>query len=220
MFKNETDVRNKYQHQIILIFDRLKIQTTKFEKEFFIYDRILKINKIDETCFKYRRIIAWNRIIFREIKLNECHEKKKVLYRDKKLWISDDVDLILKFIQESHDFSICNHFDVTRTNELLKCYYYWSNMIKIVKQYIRNCRICCRFKVPRNVYNDLLIFVVVINERWQDIIMNFIINFLESNEYNVICIVIDKFFRKRHYIFCKVTDKETSTKIIVLILIN
>ena len=33
MFKNETDVQNKYQHQIILIFDRLKIQTTKLKKK-------------------------------------------------------------------------------------------------------------------------------------------------------------------------------------------
>ena len=56
-FKNKIDVRNKYQHQIILIFDRLKIQTTKLEKKFFIYDQILKTNKIDETYFKYRKII-------------------------------------------------------------------------------------------------------------------------------------------------------------------
>ena len=85
---------------------------------------------------------------------------------------------------------------------------------------MRNCRICCQFKASRNVYNDLLIFVVVINERWQNIVMNFIIDLFESNEYNVICIVIDKLFRKRHYIFYKITDEETSTKIIVLILIN
>ena len=60
-----------------MIFDRLKIQTTKLKKEFFIYDRILKINKIDEICFKYRKIIVRNRIAFHEIKLNECHENKK-----------------------------------------------------------------------------------------------------------------------------------------------
>ena len=219
-FKNEIDVRNKYQHQIILIFDWLEVQTTKFEKEFFIYNRILKANKIDETCFKYRKVIVRNCTILREVKLNECHEKKKVLYRDEKLWVSDDVDLILKFIWKSHDFSICDHFDVIRTNELLRRYYYWLNMIKVVKQYVRNCRIYCRFKTSRNVYNDLLIFVVVINERWQNIVMNFIIDFFESNEYNVICIVIDKFFKKHHYILYKVTNEETSTKVIALILIN
>ena len=93
-------------------------------------------------------------------------------------------------------------------------------MIKIVKQYVRNYYICCRFKTSRNVYNNLLIFIVVIDERWQDIIINFIINLFKSNEYNVICIVIDKFFKKRHYIFCKITDEKTLTKIIALILIN
>ena len=93
-------------------------------------------------------------------------------------------------------------------------------MIKIVKQYVRNCRICYWFKISRDVYNDLLIFVVMIDERWQNIVMNFIIDFFESNEYNVICIVIDKFFKKRHYIFCRVTNEEMSTKIIILILIN
>ena len=65
-----------------------------------------------------------------------------------------------------------------------------------------------------------MIFVVVIDEHWQDIVMNFIIDLFELNEYNVICIVIDKFFKKRRYIFYKVTNEKTSTKIIVLILIN
>ena len=133
MFKNKTDVQNKYQHQIILIFDRLKIQTTKFEEEFSIYDRILKINKTDETCFKYRRIIIWSRTAFREIKLNEYYEKEKVLYHDEKLCILNDVDLLLKFIRESHDSLICDYFNVIKMIELLKRYYYWLNMIKIVK---------------------------------------------------------------------------------------
>ena len=93
-------------------------------------------------------------------------------------------------------------------------------MIKIIKQYVYNCCTCCQFKVSRNIYNDLLIFIVVIDECWQDIVMNFIINFSESNEYNVICIVIDKFFKKRYYILCRITNEETSTKIIALILIN
>ena len=84
-FKNEIDVRNKYQYQIILIFDRLKIQTTELKEEFSIYNQILKTNKIDEICFKYRKVIIRNRTAFREIKLNECHEKEKVLYRDEKL---------------------------------------------------------------------------------------------------------------------------------------
>ena len=93
-------------------------------------------------------------------------------------------------------------------------------MIKIVKQYVRNCCIYYQFKILRNIYNDLLILIVVTDERWQNIDMNFIIDFFEFNEYNIICIVIDKFFKKRHYIFCKIINEKTSTKIIVLILIN
>ena len=93
-------------------------------------------------------------------------------------------------------------------------------MIKIVKQYVYNCCIYCRFKTSRNVYNKLLIFIVVIDERWQNIVMNFVIDLSDSIEYNVIYIVIDKFFKKRHYIFYKVTNEKTLTKIIALILIN
>ena len=131
--KNKTDVRNKYQYQIILIFDRLKIQITKLEKKFFIYDWILKTNKIDEIYFKYHKVLVRDRTAFHEIKLNECYEKKKVLYRDEKLWVSDDVDLLLKLIWKLHDSLIYNYFDVTKTIELLKRYYYWLNIIKIVK---------------------------------------------------------------------------------------
>ena len=38
-------------------------------------------------------------------------------------------------------------------------------MIKIVKQYVHNYCTCYRFKILRNIYNNLLIFVVVIDER-------------------------------------------------------
>ena len=50
-----------------------------------MYDRVLKINKINEICSKYRKVIIQDRITFRKIKLNEYYEKEKVLYRDEKL---------------------------------------------------------------------------------------------------------------------------------------
>ena len=83
----------------------------------------MKINKINEIYFKYRKIIIRNRTAFRKIKLNKYYKKKKVLYCNKNLLILNDGDLLLKFIRESHDFLIYNHFDITRTIELLKRYY-------------------------------------------------------------------------------------------------
>ena len=93
-------------------------------------------------------------------------------------------------------------------------------MRQTVEQYIRNCYSCHRSKAFRDKYNDLLISAAVSTQRWIDIFINFIIDFFESEEHNVICIIINKFIRKRHYELCKIIDDGTSTETTTEILIR
>ena len=93
-------------------------------------------------------------------------------------------------------------------------------MRQVVKQYIHNCYSCHRSKIFRNKYNDLLISAAVSIQRWIDIFMNFIIGLSDSKEHNVICIIIDKLFRKRYYKLCTTIDENISTEIIAEILIR
>ena len=50
--------------------------------------------------------------------------------------------------------------------------------------------------------------------------MNFIIELFHLKEYNIICIIVDKLFRERHYKLCTTNDKNILIKIIAKILIQ
>ena len=49
--------------------------------------------------------------------------------------------------------------------------------------------------------------------------MNFIVDFFSAKEYNVICIIIDHFIKKRHYVFCWSDEQGFSAEKIAFIMI-
>jgi hypothetical protein len=59
-------------------------------------------------------------------------------------------------MQEMHDQFAFNHSDVNKIIKLLRRNYRWSEMIRDVKQFIRNCHICRRAKAAKDKYNELL----------------------------------------------------------------
>ncbi len=80
----------------------------------------------------------------------------------------------------------------------------------MIDQYIQNCYICQRSKTSRNKSNDLLQFLSIFEQWWQDIAMNFIIDLFDSSEYNAILMIICRLSKERHYISC-ITDDEDIT---------
>ncbi len=83
-------------------------------------------------------------------------------------------------------------------------------MRKTIDRYIRNCYICQRSKTSRNKSNDLLQPLSISEQRWQNIVMNFIIDLPDSYDYNAILTVICRLLKERHYISC-ITDDEGIT---------
>ncbi len=85
-------------------------------------------------------------------------------------------------------------------------------MWKTVNHYIRNCYICQRLKMFKDKSNELLHSLLILEQWWQDIIMNFIINLFDSYNYNTILTVICRLSKKRHYISCIIDDKDITVK--------
>jgi len=118
--------------------------------------------------------------------LKNCWIQKRILYHDSQLWVSFNELLQMNLIHEMHDQSSVDHSDILRTVKVIKRNYYWSFMRKTINWYIQNCYICQRSKTFRNKSNDLLQSLLISEQWWQDIIMNFIINLFDSYNYNVI----------------------------------
>ena len=111
-----------------------------------------------------------------------------------------------------HDQSSVNYSDILKTVKVIKRNYYWSFIWKTIDQYIRNCYICQRSKTSRNKLNDLLQSLLISEQRWQDIVMNFIINLFDSSEYNVILMIICKLLKEKHYISCIIDDEDITVE--------
>ncbi len=201
-----------YQRIIILTLNWIKIADLKKNINESIYKQILKINEIDENCMLLREAIARDETQYEDIKLKNCWTQNEILYYDSQLWVSFNELLQMNLIREMHDQFSINHSDILRTVKIIKQNYYWSFMWKTVNHYIQNCYICQRSKTFRNKLNELLHSLLILEQWWQDIVMNFIIDLSDLYDYNAILTVICKLSKERHYISYIIDDKDITVE--------
>ena len=216
--KNDNDERHQYRKQMLLISKRLEIHVVKFDES--IYERILVVNKVDDDCKTYREALEQDLTSIDEVNLQDCQKNNDVLYRDDRLWVLVDTLLLVDFLKKIHEFSTSNHSEFNRMKNLLRRNYYWLNMRKIVRRYVRNCHDCQRIKIFRNRKNDLLIFLIILLQRWIDISIDFIIELSNAHNHNAICTIIDRLNKKRHYVSCTAEDENINVEITIKILIQ
>jgi hypothetical protein len=115
-------------------------------------------------------------------------------------------------MQKVHDQFAFDHSKMNRTIKLLRRNHRWLEMIRDVKQYIRNCHTCKRFKAARDKYQKLLNSLSMFERSWIDITLDFVTSLLENREYNVILMMIDRLSKMHHYISCITDENETTAK--------
>jgi len=111
------------------------------------------------------------------------------------------------------------HSDIRWTIDLVQRFYYWSDHQVTIQQYIWNCHVYQRSKASWNDANDLLQSLLIFQQRWQDIAMNFITELSLSKNYNIICMIIYHLFKEHHYVFCHWEDDDISIKETVWIML-
>ncbi len=151
-----------------------------------------------------------NKLKFHITKLKDCEIIDDVLFRKDLLWIFENMHT--KLLQKIHDQFSISHLDNKWTINLIQWFYYWSNHWVTVRQYIQNCHVCQRSKVSRNNINELHHSLLISQERWKDIVMNFITELSLSEDYNVICIIICHLIKERHYVSCYWKDDDISVE--------
>ncbi len=208
-FNNE---RVWYQRTTILTLNQMKIADLEKNNDQSIYRQVLDANEIDENCMLLREAIARDEAQYEDIKLKNCWTQNEILFHDSQLWVSFNELLQMNLIREIHDQSSIDHSEILRTVKIIKRNYYWSSMRKTMNRYIRNCYVCQRSKTSRNKSNDLLQSLSISEQRWQNIIMNFIIDLSDSYNYNAILTVICRLLKERHYISCITDDEDITVK--------
>jgi len=202
------DERCRYQRTTILTPNRMKIaDLEEKENDEPIYRLVLEANRINEDCILLREAVLKGEAQYEGTKLRDCRVQNGILYRGDLLWVSFDEHLQMMLIRKVHDQPSIDHPEILRTMKVIRRYYYWSSMRKTIGRYIRNCYICQRSKASRNKFNELLHPLPIPEQRWKNIVMNFIIGLSLSKGKNVILTVICRLTKKRHYISCFTDDE-------------
>ncbi len=201
--------------QTILTLD--KVDVLSVEPKANLYQRVRMINQTDELCSEYRQAMNENKLKFHITKLKDCEIIDDVLFRKDLLWVFENMHT--KLLQKIHDQLSIFHFDNRWTIDLIQRFYYWLDYWVTVRQYIQNCHVCQRSKVSRNNINELHHFLLISQERWKDITMNFITKLSLSEDYNVICTIICCFIKERHYVSCHWEDDDISVEKTVWIML-
>ncbi len=177
-----------------------------------IYKQILETNEINENCTLLREVVLKDEAQYKDTKLRNCWVQNEILYQDDLLWVFFDEHLQIKLIQEVHDQSSIDYFEILRTMKIIRRYYYWSSMWKTISWYIWNCYICQRSKTSWNKFNELLHSLLILEQQWKNIVMNFIIDLSLLKDKNIILTVICKLTKKQHYISCFTDDEKITAE--------
>jgi len=222
MIDSSESVKDIDDHfQTILILNWIDVLLIEFEIEFEyetnLYQRVRLVNQKNELCNEYQQAMNKDKLKLHDMKLKNCQIIDNVLFKKNLLWVSKQMHT--KLLWKIHDQSSISHSDIKWTIDLVQRFYYWSDHRATIQQYIRNCHVCQQSKAFRDDTNDLLQPLLIFQQRWQDIAMNFITELFLSKNYNVICTIICRLFKERHYVLCHWEDNDISIEETVWIML-
>ncbi len=207
--------------QTILISNWIDVLLIEFEieseYETNLYQRVRLVNQKNELCNEYQQAMNKDELKLHDMKLKNCQIIDNILFKKNLLWVSKQMHT--KLLWKIHDQSSILHSDIKWTIDLVQCFYYWSDHRATIQQYIQNCHVCQQSKASQDDTNDLLQPLLIFQQRWQDIAMNFITELFLSKNYNVICTIICSLFKERHYVLCHWEDNDISIKETVWIML-
>jgi transposase InsO family protein len=110
-------------------------------------------------------------------------------------------EIIEALLYEFHDAKCYGHPGVERTLRLVENEYYWRNMERSVRAYVRPCEVCQRTKCRNTKPPGLLRAHSIPSARWTHLAMDFIVALPETEDgYDAIMVVIDRLTKRAHFV--------------------
>ena len=132
--------------------------------------------------------------IFR-IMMTNCTIKNEKFYYRHRFLVSENDALRFQLIKQNHNLFSTGHENQTKVFTLLTKIFFFSNCVKFVKQYVRNCHICAKFKISNEKYNKLLKLMPVSNQKWKKFSINFVTRLPRIGNYNAMMIMMNRFIK-------------------------
>jgi hypothetical protein len=160
-------------------------------------------------------ILKINAQYYKKISLAEYFVRDNRLYCCNRFYMLNHDPFRLRIL-ELYYYPIIGYLDRSKILEILSRYYYWPKDYAVVHRYMRFCQICRHAKISKHASYGKLKFLSIFANRWKDILMNFVINFLISDGYDAILIIINYFTKIKYLIPYKIiVDTDNIAKMYV-----
>jgi hypothetical protein len=77
-------------------------------------------------------------------------DRKPILFYHDKCYVSQDLPIRLKIVEHYHDAPTASHPGELETYNALRVHYWWPGMRTFVKNYVKGCAYCQKFKINRH----------------------------------------------------------------------
>ena len=130
----------------------------------------------------------------------KCTYSQGLLYRKGKLMVGHDVGLHTQIIKLFHDSSLGGHSGVAVTTKRVACPFWWKGLYKEIRNYVRACSICQRYKADLSAPGGLLQPLPIPGAVRMDICLDFIEGLPRSRGMDTILVVVDRLSKYAHFL--------------------
>jgi hypothetical protein len=124
--------------------------------------------------------------------------EENLLWYEGRIVVPEDKGIRLKLLEQHHDSPLVGHQGQARTLELLSSRFYWPGMKAQVNRFVETCETCQRSKGAKQ--QAPLKSLPIPNQPWEEIAYDFIVKLPESQGFDSILVVVDRFSRQAHFI--------------------
>jgi hypothetical protein len=154
-------------------------------------------------------------ILNKLIEDKEIELRDNIYYHGKKIFIPKS--LVATILSKTHDSLLSGHPGNRKTFTITNRQFWWPKMRKDIYNYVQSCPVCARAKSRRLKPAGLLMPLPIPPRPWYSLSIDFITDLPESQLYNTILVVVDRFSKMAHFIPC---TKNTSTYELAQMFIN
>lgn len=98
-----------------------------------------------------------------------------------------------------HDSLVAGHGGTQKTYKAVAEVFYWENMGKEIKEYVKVCTTCQQIKYSTGKKQGLLQPLPNPTRPWTDLTMDFIVGMPNSRGFTTILVVVDQFTKGAHF---------------------
>lgn len=117
-----------------------------------------------------------------------------------RLWLGAHKEAHQVVFSALHDSGLGGHSGILPTYNKIKSLFAWPNTKQDIKEYISKCQVCQQAKPEHSKIPGLLQPLLVPQQAWQIISMDFIEGLPKSKQFDTILVIVDKFTKYGHFV--------------------